>query len=143
VIDGPGPWATGPFVLAEGYSSLDTEQAVIDRDPFACTWLQHEDRTPRLRLVANADYWDKLRGPLLREVVFRNDLSRNDALDLVCTTEGEVDIVTEVPPGAARRVERSPHARLVAVDAVRALAGVINRDAEGLPLHDQRARAWR
>ncbi|MDQ3762378.1 MAG: hypothetical protein M3460_12055 [Actinomycetota bacterium] len=54
---------------------------------------------------------------------FRNDLSREQGIDLVCDTVGEVDIVTEVPPSAAERVRSSRHARLVAVNAVRALAG--------------------
>lgn len=85
-------------------------------------------------------YWDRLRGPYLQEVEFRNDLTREQATDLVCDTVGEVDIVTEIPPSAADRVLRSRHAQLVAVDAVRALAGVIDREAEGLPLHDPRAR---
>lgn len=43
-------------------------------------------------------------------------------------------------PADARRVQRSRHARLVAADTVRALAGVINREADGVPLHDRRAR---
>ena len=140
MIDAPGPWGTGPFTLAEGYSSLETEQATISREPFACTWLQREDRTPRLRLVANTDYWDKRRGPHLREVVFRNDVSAEQALELVCMIEGEVDILTEVSPADASRVEGSEHAKLVSIDAVRAVAGVINRDADGLPLKDRRAR---
>jgi ABC-type transport system substrate-binding protein len=140
VIDAPGPWGTGPFTLAEGYSSLDTEQATISREPFACTWLWYEDRTPRLRLVANTNYWDKRRGPHLRKVLFRNDVSPKEALELVCTTEGEVDILTEVSPVDAARVEHSRHARLVTIDAMRAVAGVINRDADGLPLGDRRAR---
>ena len=93
-----------------------------------------------MRLVANPDYWDTERGPHLREVVFRNDLSPERALELVCTTEGEVDIVTEVAPADARRVEQSEHARLVTVDAIRAIVGVIDRDAERLPLADRRAR---
>lgn len=140
MIDAPGPWGTGPFVLAEGHSVIDAEQATIGREPFACTWLWREDRTPTVRLVANTNYWDKRRGPHLREVVFRNDLSRERALELVCTTEGEVDILTEVSPADAERVERSEHARLVSIDAMRTVAGVINRDAEGLPLGDRRAR---
>ncbi len=140
MIDAPGPWGTGPFTLAEGHSSLDTEQATISREPFACTWLWYGDRTPTVRLVANTNYWDKKRGPHLREVVFRNDVSPREALELVCTTEGEVDILTEVSPVDAGRVERSRHARLVAINAMRAVAGVINRDADGLPLGDRRAR---
>lgn len=114
MIDAPGPWGSGPFVLAEGHSSLDTEQAVTSEGPFACTWLQRQDRTPQVRLRANTDYWDAVRGPHLREIVFRNDLSRSEALDLVCDGEGEVDIVTEVPAtagkGAARRA-RTPGRR--------------------------------
>lgn len=113
---------------------------IISRDPFAATWLQHEDRTTRLRLEANPDYWDRTRGPHLQEVVFRNDLSPEQALDLVCTTEGEIDIVTEVSPADAARVERSSHAKLVATDAIRVIVGMINRDADGLPLADPRAR---
>ena len=93
-----------------------------------------------MRLVANTDYWDKKRGPHLREVVFRNDLSPVEALELVCTTEGEVDVLAEVPPVDAARVEHSEHAKLVAIDAMRAVVGVIDRDAEGLPLGDVRAR---
>lgn len=104
------------------------------------TWLQTQDRSPTVRLRANPHYWDRRRGPRPAEVEFRNDLDRHRALDLVCDTAGEVDVVTEVPHALAERVRRSRHARLVPVDAVRALAGVIDRDAEGLPLHDRRAR---
>jgi len=93
-----------------------------------------------VRLVANTDYWDKARGPRLREVVFRNDISPERALDLVCTTEGEVDIVTEIAPADAARVEQSEHAKLVSIDPMRAVVGIINRDAEGLPFADRRAR---
>ncbi len=102
--------------------------------------LPTEDRTPRVRLVANTGYWDRRRGPRLEQVVFRNDVSSPRALELVCETEGEVDMVTEVPPAQAARVERSEHARLVAVDSVQVVAGVIDRAAGGLPLADRRAR---
>lgn len=114
--------------------------ALIALEPFAATWLQREDRTPRVRLTANTNYWDKERGPHLREVIFRNDLTPEEALDLVCTTEGEVDIVTGVSPADASRVEESEHAKLVSLDAIYSVAGVINRDAHGLPLGDKRAR---
>ncbi len=114
--------------------------AITQLEPFAATWLQQEGRTPTVRLAANPNYWDKERGPRLSEVVFRNDLSPAEALERVCTTEGEVEIVTEGPPSAATKVEESEHANLVCVDAIRAIAGVINRDAPGLPLGDVRAR---
>lgn len=119
---------------------IDPEQAVITREPFAATWLWRETRTPRLRLVANPDYWDTGRGPHLAEVVFRNDLSPEQALELVCTTEGEVDIVTEVRPADAQQVKESEHAQLVSIDGLRTIAGIINRDAVGTPLADPRAR---
>jgi len=141
VIDAPGPWGTGPFTLTEGYSSLEVEVALVQADPLACVWLPtSQPRSERLVLEANPDHWNLERGPRLERVVFRNDLSPAEALDLVCTTESEVDVVTEVAPADARRVSDSEHAKLVRVDAMRVLVGVINRDAEGAPLHDPRAR---
>jgi len=141
VIDAPGPWGTGPFTLTEGYSSLEVEIAPIQAEPFACVWLPtSQPRSERLVLEANPDHWNLERGPRLERVVFRNDLSPAGALELVCTTEGEVDVVTEVAPADARRVSDSEHAKLVRVDAMRVLVGVVNRDAEGAPLHDVRVR---
>lgn len=128
-------------MLVEGYSSLDNRMAVVREEPLACTWLQtREDRTPLLRLQANPNYWDKARGPHLQEIVFRNDLPTEQALALVCDEEGQVDLVTHIAPQFAERVERSRHAKLVAIDAIRSVAGVINRDAVGLPFSDVRAR---
>ena len=89
-------------------------------------------------LEAFPDHWNKERGPRLEKVVFRNDISPAEALDLVCDTEGEMDIVTEVAPADAGKVENSEYARLVTVDAMRVLVGVINRDAE--PFGNARAR---
>lgn len=140
MIDEPGPWGSGPFALAEGHSVIDAEPVVIRDEPFAATWLQREERTPRVRLVANPHYWDKARGPYLKEVVFRNDLPPDRALDLVCTTAGEVDIVTEVPPAEAARVEASSHAKLVSIDAVRTVVAIPNRDSDRFPLHNPQAR---
>lgn len=140
MIEAPGPWGTGPFTLVEGSSQIDTEQAITRAEPFAATWLQRERRTPRVRLVAHPRYWDRRRGPRLHSVVFRNDLTPERALELVCTTEGQVDLVTEVPPSRAAEVHASKHAQLVVADAARVIAGVINRDAEELPFADRRAR---
>jgi len=89
-------------------------------------------------LQANIDHWNRERGPRLERVTFRNDLSPEEALTLVCDTEGEVDIVTEVSPASAQRVENSAHARLDTIDAMRVLVGIINRDAE--PFGDVQAR---
>ncbi len=141
MIDAAGPWGTGAFTLVEGYSSLDDERATIRQEPLAATWLiRREDRTPRVRLVANPNYWDTSRGPHLKEVIFRNDVSPARALELVCTTDGEVDILTEVAPADAAQVEASEHAKLVAIDAIRTVVGVVDRHAEGLPFADRRAR---
>lgn len=74
----------------------------------------------------------------MEKVIFRNDISPAEALDLVCNSEGEMDIVTEVAPEDTEKVENSDHARLVTTDAMRILACVINRDAE--PFGDTRAR---
>ncbi len=81
-------------------------------------------------LEANTDHWNKERGPRLEKVVFRNDIEHADALDAVCNTEGEIDIVTEVSPVDAQKVNDSEHAHLVSIDALRIVSGLINRDAE-------------
>jgi len=141
VIDAPGPWGTGPYTLVEGFSSLENEIGLIQAEPFVCVWLDRgTPRSERVVLEANRDHWNAERGPRLERVVFRNELPPAEALELVCTGEGEVDIVSEVAPADAQRVVASEHAELVRVDAMRVLAGIVNRDAEGAPLHDVRAR---
>jgi peptide/nickel transport system substrate-binding protein len=111
----------------------------MSADPFVAIWLDtRQDRTPRVVLEANPDHWNRERGPRLEKVVFRNDLTPQEALRLVCDAEGEVDIVTEVSPAHAERVESSPYARLVTTDAMRVLVGIINRDTA--PFGDVRAR---
>ena len=57
----------------------------------------------------------------------------------MCDTESEIDIVTEVDPSDAGRIQGSEHARLHAVDAMRIVTGVINRFADDVPLKDLRA----
>jgi peptide/nickel transport system substrate-binding protein len=111
----------------------------MSADPFVAIWLDtRQDRTPRVVLEANTDHWNWARGPRLEKVVFLNDLTPQEALRLVCDTEGDVDIVTEVSPADAERVESSQYARLVTTDAMRVLVGIINRDAR--PFDDVRAR---
>ncbi len=48
--------------------------------------------------------------------------------------------MTEIAPADAARVAQSEHAKLVSIDPMRAIVGIINRDADGLPLADRRAR---
>ena len=141
MIDAPGPWGSGPFTLVEGYSSLENEVALVAAGPFPWVWLdRRQPRSDRLVLEANTDHWNRERGPRLERVVFRNNIPQAEALDLVCTTEGEIDIVTEVDPIDVQKVTDSEYARLEAVDAMRILIGVINRGAEDVPLDDVRVR---
>jgi len=141
VIDAPGPWGTGPFTLVEGYSSISTRNAIMKRDPYTCTWLiESEDRSPRLVLEANRNHWNHERVPRLERVVFRADLSPAEALEACISGDGEVDIVTEVSPADATRVNASEHADLLAFDANRVLVGIINRYPSDAPLDDVRVR---
>ena len=120
---------------------MENEVAMIDDRPLAGVWLDTDQpRTDRLVLEANTDHWNKERGPRLERVVFRNNVPPDRALELVCDTEGEIDIVTEVDPSDAERVQNSEHARLHAVDAMRVVTGVINRFTDDVPLKDARAR---
>ena len=99
-----------------------------------------EDRAARVVLEANKDH-NTPRQARLERVVFRNDLTPQQALEAVCEREGEVDIVTEVSPADAQRVEASEHARLVTVDANRLLVGIFNTwPSNDAPLGDVRMR---
>lgn len=109
--------------------------------PFACAWLiENEDRSPNLVLEANRSHWNHERGPRLERAVFRNDLSPAQALELCISTDGEVDIVTEVSPADAQRILDSQYAKLVQCDANRVLVGIINRYPSDVPLQDKRVR---
>src|SRR6266852_8603120 len=110
-------------------------------NPFASTGLiESEERSPRLVLEANRSHWNHERGPRLERAIFRNDLTAAQALELCISTEGEMDIVTEVSPADAQRVIASEHGKLVVCDANRVLVGVINRYPSDVPLHDKRVR---
>jgi ABC-type transport system substrate-binding protein len=114
---------------------------IINANPFASAGLiESEERAARLVLEANRSHWNLERGPRLERVVFRNDLTPAKALDLCISTEGEVDIVTEVSPADAARIKASQFANLVTCDANRVLVGIINRSSPDVPLADQRAR---
>jgi len=127
-------------VLAKGQSTLDDERVQVGDDAADATWIWQERRSPVVRLEANLEYWDVDRGPRLAAVEFRNDVSAADALELICTTEGEIDILTEVAPADAQRVEDSKYAILVTAEAFRVVVGIIDRYAEGMPLADVRGR---
>jgi ABC-type transport system substrate-binding protein len=99
-----------------------------------------EDRTPRVVLEANRDH-NTPRTAQVERVVFVNDLTPAQALEAVCDREGELDIVTEISPADAARVEASTFARLVSFDANRLLAGIFNTWPEhDAPLGDRPVR---
>ncbi len=99
-----------------------------------------EDRTDRVVLAANPDH-NTPRQAKLEKVVFINDMTPEQALDAVCNREGEVDIVTEVSPADAQRVEDSEHAKLVTIEANRVLVGIFNTWPDvGAPFADRRVR---
>ena len=136
MIDEPGPWGTGPFTLVQGASSILTRNVIMSPDPYTCSWLiESEDRSPELVLEANLDHWNRAeRGPRVQRAVFRNNLSLSEALQLCISTDGEVDIVTEVSPADAARVQASQFARLITSDANRLLTCIINRGRSDVPL---------
>ncbi|MGM0901887.1 MAG: ABC transporter substrate-binding protein [Bacillota bacterium] len=140
-MDAPGPWGTGPFILSKGYSSIQNVPAFINKKPLEATWLTvKEERTPFVVLDANRKYWNKKRGPRLSSVVFRNDLSPEEALHLCTTTEGQVDIVTQVDPKDARKVIGSKFAKLVTEKGNQVLAGVFNRFKQDVDFNDRNLR---
>jgi peptide/nickel transport system substrate-binding protein len=114
---------------------------VITTEPFASTWITtEEDRTPYVVLDANQQYWNKVRGPRLNQVVFRNDVTKEEALHLCVTTEGQVDIVTQVDPGDAEKVLASRFANLMNVNGNKILAGAFNRFRQDVDFNDRRLR---
>jgi peptide/nickel transport system substrate-binding protein len=70
-------------------------------------------RTDRIVLEANTDYWDKDRFPRLQRIVFDNILGQKEAVELVKTSEGRVDVVTELSPLETLRVAQSSFATVV------------------------------
>jgi peptide/nickel transport system substrate-binding protein len=69
-------------------------------------------RSDRVVLEANADYWDTTRLPRLHRIVFDNTIEQHDAVELVKTAEGRVDLVTELSPLETLRVAQSAFAKV-------------------------------
>jgi ABC-type oligopeptide transport system substrate-binding subunit len=61
----------------------------------------------------NQDYWDPTRFPRLLRITFDNTLDQQEALELVKTGEGRVDVVTGLRPVDTMRVAQSPFAKVV------------------------------
>ena len=119
MIDAPGPWGTGPFVLKEGSSVLDK-------------------RSPTLTLEPNQNYWNKARIPKAT-FVFDNVISKAEALEEVAKG-GKVDIVTELTPAEAVALKKSTKAHLVESKSKTVLAGVLNRNVANSKWNDLKLR---
>jgi peptide/nickel transport system substrate-binding protein len=70
-------------------------------------------RSDQVVLEANPAYWDPGRFPRLQRIIFDNTLAPKEALELVKSGEGRVDVVTELPPLETLRVAQSPFAKVV------------------------------
>jgi peptide/nickel transport system substrate-binding protein len=122
VIDGAGPWGTGPYKLVEGFSLPDK-------------------RSDRIVLEANMDYWDTNRFPRLKRILFDNTLDHKEAIELLKTGEGRVDLVTELRPLETLRVAQSPFAKVVKNRGVlMTVFGQFNMRKRGSPWGDARLR---
>jgi hypothetical protein len=55
-------------------------------------------RSERVVLEAYPAYWDPTRVPRLKRIIFDNSLGQKDAVELVKTSEGRVDLVTDLSP---------------------------------------------
>jgi mono/diheme cytochrome c family protein len=79
--------------------------------------------------------------PRLQRIVFDNTLSQAEALELVKTGEGRVDVVSELRPVETLRVAQSPHAKVVKNrGALMTVFGQFNMRKTGSPWRDVRLR---
>jgi ABC-type transport system substrate-binding protein len=98
-------------------------------------------RSDRVILEANLDYWDTSRLPRLQRIVFDNTLEQKDAVDLVKSGEGRVDVVTGLSPLETLRIAQSPFAKVVkARGSLGTVFGLFNMRKTGSPWQDVRLR---
>src|ERR671922_1507116 len=122
MLDGAGPWGTGPYKLVEGSSTPDK-------------------RSDRVVLEANLAYWDPAGFPRLHRIIFDNTLSQKEAVELVKTSEGRVDLVTGLSPLETLRVAQSPFATVVKKrGSLTTVFGQFNLRKRQSPWHDIRLR---
>jgi peptide/nickel transport system substrate-binding protein len=98
-------------------------------------------RSDRVVLEANTDYWDATRLPRLHRIVFDNTIEQRDAVELVKTVEGRIDIVTELSPLETLQVAQSAFAKVVKTrGASVSLFGMFNMRKADSPWRDARLR---
>ncbi len=92
-------------------------------------------------LEANTEYWDTARFPRLKRIIFDNTLDQKEAVELMKTGEGRVDLVTELSPLDTLRVAQSRFARVVKNRrSLLAVFGMFNMRKAGSPWRDTRLR---
>jgi len=100
-----------------------------------------EKRTDRVVLEANTAYWDPKRLPRLQRIVFDHTLSQQEAVELVKTGEGRVDLVTGLSPLETLRVAQSPFAKVMKKrGSLTTVFGQFNLRKKESPWHDRRLR---
>jgi peptide/nickel transport system substrate-binding protein len=100
-----------------------------------------DKRSDRVVLEANLNYWDLDRFPRVQRIVFDNTLSQKEAVELVKTGEGRVDLVTGLSPLETLRVAQSPFAAVVKNrGALVTVFGQFNMRKAASPWHDVRLR---
>jgi peptide/nickel transport system substrate-binding protein len=92
-------------------------------------------------LEANTAYWDANRLPRLQRIIFDHTLSQQEAVELVKTSEGRVDLVTELSPLETLRVAQSSFATVVKKrGSLTTVFGQFNLKKKESPWHDMRLR---
>jgi ABC-type transport system substrate-binding protein len=100
-----------------------------------------DKRSNRVVLEANLAYWDETRFPRLQRIIFDNALAQHDAVELVKTSEGRVDLVSGLSPLETLRVAESPFAKVVKNRGnLGFLFGRFNMLKAGSPWRDVRLR---
>jgi ABC-type transport system substrate-binding protein len=98
-------------------------------------------RSDQLVLEAYLDYWDTTRLPRLQRIIFDNTLEQKEAVELVKSGEGRVDLVTGLSPLETLRVAQSPFAKVVKTRGAFVTAlGLFNMRKTGSPWQDVRLR---
>jgi peptide/nickel transport system substrate-binding protein len=102
--------------------------------------LPHQ-RSERVVLEANLEYWDTTRLPRLHRIIFDNTLTQHDAVELVKTSKGRVDVVTDLSPLETLRVAQSPFAKVIkSRKSLDIVVGLFNMRKTGSPWTDLRVR---
>ena len=113
MIDAPGPWGTGPFVLTEGVSLI-------------------ESRSDRVVMEPNESYWNPDRKPSVR-IVYDNVIGKAEGLKSVAAGDGRVDVVFDVTPDEAKAFQGGEHAKIQTKGAKTILTGVFNENKPDSP----------